>query len=96
MIILAMTAIFLAVATTITTITTFIFKAFIAHVVTQRRACAAAGSRANQAACIAAHAAADHVTACRTQTAANGGFCTVMAICTHCTARCAADACANR
>ncbi len=81
---------------TTTTIATLVFLAFSAHVVTQRRTCATTSSRANQAACIAAYAAAYHVAACRAQTATNGCFCAVMAVCADCTTGCAADASANR
>jgi len=101
--ILAMT-IFLALAitvtfsitATITTVTALVFLAFSAHVVTQRRTCATTSSRANQAAGITAYAAAYHVTACRAQTATDGCFCAVMAVCADCTTGCAADASANR
>ena len=64
-----------------TTIVVVIMIVLFAHVVTQRATGTAACCGADQATGGAAHAAADHVTACCAQRTAKGGFATAVFVC---------------
>lgn len=81
---------------TATTITTIVAAAFVAHVVTGCSTAAATYRRADQAAGIAADAAAQHVTTRCAQTTADSGFCTIASVCADRATGCTANASANR
>lgn len=80
---------------TVTTITTVVAAAFVAHVVAKCSTAAATYRRADRAAGVAADAATQHVTARCAQTAANGCLCTVATVRAYSATGCAADTCAN-
>ena len=78
------------------TIAAIVAVAFIAHIVAQRATGTTASGRAHQCACAAADTAAQHVTACSTQCAANGGFTTAAFVGTYGTTCRTTHTCTNR
>ena len=75
--------------------TIIVLITFVAHVVAECAAGATASCRADQAACGAAHAAADHVTAGCAQRTTDGRFATAAFVCADCTTTRAAKGRAN-